>query len=81
MPNHAADPRLQALRQIMVQNYHRDAAGHLRRRTAEEDDGPGMPPSSQVITKGLQIIKVLLPDLGLVGLVCASRTRPLTNSP
>lgn len=30
--------------------------------------------------KGLQIIRVLLPDLGLVGLVCA-RTRPVTDSP
>lgn len=30
--------------------------------------------------EGLQIIKVLLPNLGLVGLVCA-RTRPVTNSP
>ncbi|MER5435735.1 hypothetical protein [Streptomyces sp. NPDC002588] len=29
----ASGPRIQALRQIMVQNHHRDAAGHLRRRT------------------------------------------------
>ncbi|MFE7712295.1 IS1182 family transposase [Streptomyces sp. NPDC057486] len=36
-------PRVQALRQIMVQNYYRDAAGRLRWRTAE--DG-GLPPSS-----------------------------------
>ncbi|WP_406364796.1 IS1182 family transposase [Streptomyces sp. NBC_01546] len=42
-------PRLQALRQIMVQNYHRDAAGHLRWRTAETEGGPGLPPSSRAI--------------------------------
>ncbi|WP_399102454.1 DUF6093 family protein [Streptomyces sp. 11x1] len=29
----------------MVQNYHRDAAGHLRRRTPEKEGGPGLPPS------------------------------------
>ncbi|WP_234426165.1 IS1182 family transposase [Streptomyces kebangsaanensis] len=49
---HGADrvsgPRVQALRQIMVQNYHRDSAGHLRRRT-DEDGGPGLPPSSRAI--------------------------------
>jgi transposase len=38
--------RVQALRQIMVQNYYRDAAGRLRWRTA--DDG-GLPPSSSAI--------------------------------
>jgi hypothetical protein len=47
---HGADrlsgPRVQALRQIMVQNYYRDAAGRLRRRTAE--DG-GAPPSSAAV--------------------------------
>jgi hypothetical protein len=32
------------------------------------------------ITKGLQGIKVLLPVLGIVGVVCASRTRHVTNS-
>ncbi|MHC5701195.1 transposase [Streptomyces tirandamycinicus] len=42
-------PRVQALRQIMVQNYHRDAAGHLRWRTAEKEGGPGLPPSSRAI--------------------------------
>ncbi|MFC6060818.1 transposase, partial [Streptomyces pratens] len=42
-------PRVQALRQIMVQNYHRDTAGRLRRRTAETEGGPGLPPSSQAI--------------------------------
>lgn len=50
---HGADctsgPRIQALRQIMVQNYHRDAAGHLRRRTAEKEGGPGLPPSSRAV--------------------------------
>ncbi|MFE5923530.1 transposase [Streptomyces sp. NPDC056468] len=50
---HGADrtsgPRIQALRQIMVQNYHRDAAGHLRWRTAETEGGPGLPPSSWAI--------------------------------
>lgn len=49
---HGADrafgPRLQVLRQIMVQNYYRDAAGRLRWRT---DDG-GIPPSSRAFTKG-----------------------------
>ncbi|MFJ2591197.1 hypothetical protein [Streptomyces sp. NPDC087538] len=47
--DHTAGPRVQALRQIVVQNYHRDAAGHLRRRTAEKEDGPGLPPSSRAI--------------------------------
>ncbi|MFC8583676.1 transposase [Streptomyces sp. NPDC057217] len=50
---HGADrmsgPRIQALRQIMVQNYHRDAAGHLRWRTAEKEGGAGLPPSSWAI--------------------------------
>lgn len=47
--DHAFGPRVQALRQIVVQNYHRDAKGRLRWRTADEDDGPGLPPSSQAI--------------------------------
>ncbi|WP_407565833.1 hypothetical protein [Streptomyces sp. 184] len=42
-------PSVQALRQIVVQNYHRDSAGHLRRRTAETEDGSGLPPSSRAI--------------------------------
>ncbi len=42
-------PRAQALRQIMVQNYHRDTAGRLRWRTAETEGGPGLPPSSRAI--------------------------------
>jgi hypothetical protein len=42
----AFGPRVQALRQIVLQNYYRDAAGRLRRRTA--DDG-GLPPSSCAI--------------------------------
>src|SRR4051812_35093352 len=50
---HRADrtsgPRIQALRQTMVQNYHRDAAGHLRWRTAETEGGPGLPPSSRAV--------------------------------
>lgn len=50
---HRADrtsgPRIQALRQIMVQNDHRDAAGHLRWRTAEKEGGPGLPPSSRAV--------------------------------
>lgn len=33
----------------MVQNYHRDAAGHLRWRTSETEGGPGLPPSSRAI--------------------------------
>ncbi|MGX4693824.1 transposase [Streptomyces sp. JNUCC 63] len=41
----AFGPRAQALRQVMVQNCYRDAAGHLRWRT--DDDG-GLPPSSVV---------------------------------
>ncbi|WP_443079352.1 transposase [Streptomyces sp. P5-A9] len=45
----ASGPRVQALRQIVVQNYHRDAAGHLRRRTAETEGGPGLPPSSRAV--------------------------------
>ncbi|MGN9822109.1 hypothetical protein ACTMUQ_43430 [Streptomyces sp. SD11] len=42
-------PRVQALRQIMVQNYHRDHAGRLRWRTAEKEGGPGPPPSSRAV--------------------------------
>lgn len=42
-------PRIQALRQIMVQNYHRDAAGHLGWRTAETESGAGLPSSSRAI--------------------------------
>ncbi|MFC8103736.1 MULTISPECIES: transposase [unclassified Streptomyces] len=45
----ASGPRVQALRQIIVQNYHHDPAGHLRWRTAEKEDGPGLPPSSRAI--------------------------------
>jgi hypothetical protein len=40
---------VQALRQIMVQNYHRDAAGHLRWCTGEKEGGPGLPFSSRVV--------------------------------
>lgn len=42
-------PRVQGLRQIMVQNYHRDQAGRLRWRTAEKEGGPGLPPSSRAV--------------------------------
>jgi transposase len=42
----ASDPRVQTLRQILVQNYYRDAAGRLRWRT---DDEGGLPPSSRAI--------------------------------
>lgn len=42
-------PRVQALRQIMVQNYHREATGRLSWRTAEEEGGPGLPSSSRAI--------------------------------
>lgn len=41
-------PRVQSLHQIMVQNYHHDAAGRLLWRT-DEDDEPGPPPSSRAI--------------------------------
>ena len=37
-------PRAQALRQVMVQNYHWDASGRLRWRG--DDDGSGLPPSA-----------------------------------
>ncbi|MFF8868435.1 hypothetical protein ACF08B_41195 [Streptomyces sp. NPDC015139] len=47
--DHMSGPRVQALRQIMVHNYHRDTAGHLRWRTAETEGGPGLPPSSRAI--------------------------------
>lgn len=43
---HAFGPRVQTLRQIVVQNYYRDAAGRLRWRTDEEG---GLPPSSRAI--------------------------------
>ncbi|MET9915415.1 hypothetical protein ABZZ74_54095 [Streptomyces sp. NPDC006476] len=36
----------------MVQNYHRDALGRLRWRTAETEGGPGLPPSSRAIASG-----------------------------
>ncbi|WP_370107030.1 transposase [Streptacidiphilus sp. BW17] len=39
-------PQAEALRRVVVQNYYRDAAGHLRWRTAE--DG-GLPPSAAAI--------------------------------
>ncbi|MER5891390.1 transposase, partial [Streptomyces sp. NPDC001941] len=45
----AHSPRVQALRQIMVQNYHRDAADRLCWRTAEKEDGPGLPPSARAV--------------------------------
>nr|WP_234356991.1 transposase [Streptomyces sp. NBRC 110028] len=45
-PERLSGPRVQALRQIMVQNHHRDGAGRLRRRTAE--DG-GLPPSAVAV--------------------------------
>ncbi|MET7898938.1 IS1182 family transposase [Streptomyces mirabilis] len=43
---HLPGPQAKALRQIVVQNYYRDAAGRLHWRTA--DDG-GLPPSSTAI--------------------------------
>lgn len=43
---HAFGARVQTLRQIVVQNYYRDAAGRLRWRTDEEG---GLPPSSRAI--------------------------------
>lgn len=42
----AFGPRVQALRQVIVQNNYRDAAGHLRWRT--DGDG-GLPPSCLLI--------------------------------
>lgn len=45
-PGYRRGPQAEALRQIVVPNYYRDAAGRLRRRTAY-DDGP--PPSSSAI--------------------------------
>ncbi|WP_253911480.1 transposase [Streptomyces sp. CNQ-509] len=51
----AHGPRVQALRQIMVQNYHQDAAGRLRWRTAEKEDGPGLPPSARAIVSPYDI--------------------------
>nr|WP_255345017.1 transposase [Streptomyces avermitilis] len=45
-PGYRPGPQAEALRQIMVQNYYRGAAGRLRRRTA--DDG-GLPPSSSTV--------------------------------
>lgn len=43
---HRPGPQAEALRQVVVQNHYRDAAGRLRWRTA--DDG-GLPPSSSAI--------------------------------
>ncbi|MFJ9847636.1 IS1182 family transposase [Kitasatospora sp. NPDC101155] len=45
-PGYRPGPQIEALRQIVVQNYYRDTAGRLRWRTA--DDG-GLPPSSSAI--------------------------------
>ncbi len=45
-PAYRPGPQAEALRQILVQHYYRDAAGRLRSRTA--DDG-GLPPSSVAI--------------------------------
>ncbi|MFD8637593.1 transposase [Streptomyces sp. NPDC059656] len=42
-------PRIEALRQIMVQNYDRDAAGRLRWRVSEKEGGRGLPPSSRAV--------------------------------
>lgn len=53
--NRTSGPRIQALRQIVVQNYHRDAAGHLRWRTAETEDETGLPPSSRAIVSPYDI--------------------------
>ncbi|MCX5339356.1 transposase [Streptomyces atratus] len=39
-------PQAEALRQIVVQNYHRDAAGRLSWRTADDN---GLPPSASAI--------------------------------
>jgi hypothetical protein len=43
---HAFGPRVQTLRQILVQNYYRDAAGRLRWRIDKEG---GLPSSSRAI--------------------------------
>jgi hypothetical protein len=45
-PGYRPGPQAEALRQIVVQNYYRDAAGRLRWRTA---DVGGLPPSSSAI--------------------------------
>ncbi|GAB2793957.1 hypothetical protein [Streptomyces daliensis] len=45
----ASGPRIQALRQITVRNYHRDDAGRLCWRTTEKEGGPGLPPSSWAV--------------------------------
>ncbi|MGT2532743.1 hypothetical protein ACU4GG_41050 [Streptomyces nojiriensis] len=37
------------MRQIMVQNYDRDAAGRLRWRVSEKEGGRGLPPSSRAV--------------------------------
>ncbi|MER6434633.1 transposase [Streptomyces sp900105245] len=65
-------PRVQALRQIMVQNFHRDAAGRLRWRTAESEDGlrhlrPLCPPRARHQLEG-----VLRPSDGDV---CSGRSQ------
>ncbi len=39
--------QVQALRQVLVQNYHRDAVGRLRWR--EDEEGSGLPPSANRI--------------------------------
>jgi transposase len=39
--------QVQALRQVLVQNYHRDTTGRLRWR--EDEEGSGLPPSAHLI--------------------------------
>lgn len=46
-PGLLASPRVEALRQILVQNYYRDATGRLRWR--EDADDSGLPPSANRI--------------------------------
>ncbi|WP_367139017.1 MULTISPECIES: IS1182 family transposase [Streptomyces] len=48
-PDLKSGPRVQALREIMVHNYHRDQAGRLCWRTAEKESGPGLPSSARAI--------------------------------
>ncbi|MFC9234959.1 hypothetical protein ACFTZK_00430 [Streptomyces decoyicus] len=51
-PTYRPGPQVEALRQIVVQNYYRDAAGRLRWRTT--DDG-GLPPSALAVVSPYDI--------------------------
>lgn len=69
-------------RQLHWVNIWRDPAGAATVRAANDGNEtvPTVVVAGQPHTKGLQIIKVLLPVPWLVDVVCASRTKSVPNS-